>query len=117
MSTPTPVPPSPAPVAVPVALPKLDALTLFSGLSVGTRWDMVRLLADGRRASVSEVAAAVKCDRDLAAKHLRWMRAAGIVEGSDGSDRRKTVYWISALRRPAPGLLDFGFARVDLKKI
>jgi hypothetical protein len=35
-------------------------------------------------------------------------RAAGVVEGKPGTDRRQSGYYIPAAHHPTPGVLDFG---------
>jgi predicted transcriptional regulator len=78
---------------------------------------MVRLLADGRALSVSEIAAALGLDRDVTAKQLKVLCKAGVVASRDGEDRRQTVYTIPAARRPTPNVLDFGFCVLHLDKL
>ena len=110
MSDPTPNPPAP-PTATPA---KLDPVAFFSALGSVARWQMVRWLADGRAASVSEIAAAINLDRDITAKQLRLLRDAGVLESRDGTDRRQTHYQIPAACRATPGALDYGLCVLRL---
>ena len=82
-----------------------------------TRWPIVQLLADGRELTISGVAAVVGSTPENISKQLAVLRAAGVVEGRPGADRRQSVFYIPAARRPATGVLDFGFCVIDLKKI
>ena len=102
---PAPTPPTPV---------KLDPVTFFFALGSVARWQMVRWLADGRAASVSEIAAAIGLDRDVTAKQLRVLRDAGVLESRDGTDRRQTLYQIPATCRATPGVLDYGLCVLRL---
>jgi DNA-binding transcriptional ArsR family regulator len=98
-------------------LPRLEPLTVLSALGGVTRWPIVQLLADGRELTISGVAAAVGSTPENISKQLTVLRVAGVIEGKPGTDRRQSVFYIPAARRPAPGVLDFGFCVIDLKKI
>lgn len=72
------------------------------------------MLADGRAMSASEVAAVVKRDFDGVSKHLRVMRAAGVLASKRGEDRRLELYYIpESIRRP-DGVADLGFCAIRL---
>jgi DNA-binding transcriptional ArsR family regulator len=98
-------------------LPKLDPLTVLSALGGVTRWSIVQLLADGRELTISGVAAVVGGTAENISKQLAVLRNAGVVEWKTGEDRRQSVFYIPAARRPAPGVLDYGFCRIDLKLV
>jgi len=97
-------------------LPKLDPVAALFALGSDVRWRMIKLLADGRVMSTSEVATAFERDLDGIGKQLRVLAAAGVVDGHAGEDRRQSVYSIPATRRPAPGIIDYGFCVIDLNK-
>jgi hypothetical protein len=100
----------------PVGLPKLDPVAVHFALGSDVRWPIVKLLADGRALNTSEVAAAFGRDLDGIGKQLHVLAAAGVVALQRGKDQRQAVYSIPAARRPAPGVLDYGFCVIDLNK-
>ena len=108
------LPASPPPQ--PAELPKLDPVVAMFALGSDVRWPIIKMLADGRAMNTREVAAAFGRDLDGIGKQLKVLAAAGVVDGYAGKDRRQAVYSIPAARRPAPGVLDYGFCVIDLKK-
>src|ERR1035437_9986518 len=96
---------------------KSDPVAMLFALASHARWPIVRFLADGRAASVSEIAAVIGLNRDVTAKQLRVLRNAGVLESRAGDDRRQTLYQIPSARRPAPGVLDYGFCVLHLDKL
>ena len=107
-------PESPAATAV-VTLPKLDPVRVMAALGSPFRWPIIQLLADGREMSITEGAATAGCTVVNFSKHLGVMLAAGIVECRRGEDRRQTIFYIPAVRRPAPGVIDYGFCKLDVR--
>ena len=71
------------------------------------RWPALKLLADGRALTATQMAAALGRDPDATGKNLRQMRAAGLIESPPGDDRRQTLYQIPAARRPRRDRLRF----------
>jgi predicted transcriptional regulator len=67
------------------------------------------MLAGGQALSASQVASALKRDFDGVSKHLRLLRAAGVVASRPGEDQRFELYYIPAAYRPQPGVVDYGF--------
>jgi predicted transcriptional regulator len=101
--------------AVPVAGAKgLDPAKAFAALGNPLRWSIYQMLADGRAMSASEVAAVVKRDFDGVSKHLRVMRAAGVLASKRGEDRRLELYYIPETIRRADGVADLGFCAIRL---
>ena len=101
--------------AVPVAGAKgLDPAKAFAALGNPLRWSIYQMLADGRAMSASEVAAVVKRDFDGVSKHLRVMRAAGVLASKRGEDRRLELYYIPETIRRADGVADMGFCVIRL---
>lgn len=114
MSDSTPNPAATTPSApVPPASPP-DPVAFFFALGSVARWHIVRWLADGRAASVSDIAAAINLERDLTAKQLRVLRDAGVLESRDGTDRRQTLYQIPATCRTQPGEINYGLCLLRL---
>jgi predicted transcriptional regulator len=108
---------SKSPVTTPSAVkPKLDPVSVLFALGSDVRWPIVNMLADGKVLSIGQVASALGRDIDGIGKQLKVLADAGVAEASAGKDRRQTVYSIPAVFRPAPGVLDFGFCVVDLRK-
>ena len=75
------------------------------------------MLADGRAMSASEAAAVVKRDFDGVSKHLRLMRAAGVLASKRGEDRRLELYFIPETIRRADGVVDLGFCVIRLQVV
>ena len=104
------------PAAVPV-LPRLDPVAVFFALGSGVRLPIIRMLANGEALSVGAIAGALGRDIDGVGKQLFVLRNAGVVSAAYGEDRRQTIYQIPANLRPAPGVLDVGFARIDVRQL
>ena len=102
--------------AVPV-VSKLDPVSVFSALGSEVRLAIVKMLAEGRRLSIGEIAAALGRDVDGVGKQMLVLYRAGLVEAMAGEDRRQTVYQMGAAFRATPGVLDFWVARVDLSRL
>jgi len=87
----------------------IDPAEAFAALGNPLRWSIYQMLADGRALSASQVAAVVKRDFDGVSKHLRVMRAAGVLASKRGEDRRLELYHIPETIRRADGVADLGF--------
>jgi hypothetical protein len=46
---------------------------------------------------------------------MKWV--LDITLGRLREDRRQTLIYIPAARRPAPGVIDYGFCKIDLNKV
>ena len=106
-------PPAPAPPAP----PKLKPVDVFFALGSDVRWAILRMLADGRKMSTGEVAAALGRKLDGMGRQLKVMSDAGVLDFLRGEDRRQAVFQIPAAYRTTPGVLDFGCCVIDLKKL
>jgi predicted transcriptional regulator len=102
--------PNPAP-----SLPKLNPVDVMFALGSPVRWPIIKLLADGREMSISDGAAMTRCTPVNFSKHLGVMLRAGVVAGRTGTDRRQTVFSIPAARRQVPGVIDYGFCKIEVK--
>ena len=101
----------------PVAsLPKLDPVAAMFALGSEFRWPIIQLLADGREMNISQGAAVSGCTAVNFSKHLGVMVQAGVVECKQGADRRHTIFYIPAARRQVPGVIDYGFCKVDVRQ-
>jgi len=98
-------------------LPQLDPVAVFAALGSKVRWPVIQTLADGRQMTTNEVARMLRRDPDGVGQHLRVLDAAGVAKAYIGEDRRVVIYQIPAVFRPSPGVLDFGFCRVDLNQL
>ena len=99
--------------SLPVQLvPNRKAVLL--ALANDDRWAIMRLLADGRFMSVSQVAAALNRKFDGVSKTLLVLCDAGVITPYRGQDARNILYQIPAVFRSTPGVLDFGFCRFAL---
>jgi len=106
------------PSATPVAtLPKLNPVAAFFALGSAVRWPIIKLLAEGREMTITEAAAVAGCTRENMGKQMLVLLNADVVEMRPGEDRRESIYYIPAARRPTPGVLDYGFCRLDLKLV
>lgn len=76
---------------------------------------MIKMLADGRALSATDVARVLKRDFDGVSKHLRLLRRAGVVQSRRGTDRRLELFFIPEANRPEPGILVWGFVRLDIR--
>ena len=114
MSDPTSNPTAGQTATPPAVPPKLDPVAVLFALGSEVRWPLVKMLADGRKLSISEAAAALGRDLDGVGRQLKVLRAAGVVEAFAGTDRRQTIYQVPAVFRPAPGVMDFGFCVLRL---
>jgi len=104
---------SPAPTPFP-GLPPLDPVAVMFALGSAFRWPVIQLLADGREMSISEGAAWAGCTVMNFSKHLGVMLDAGIVDCRRGVDRRQTMFFIPAVRRQTPGVIDYGFCKLTV---
>ena len=98
-------------------LPKLKIADVMFALGSEVRWPIVQLLADGRARNISEIRAVAGSTAENISKQLRVLSSAGILENRPGEDRRQSVFSIPAAYRATPGVLDFGFCVIDLKKV
>ena len=64
--------------------------------------------------SATDAARILKRDFDGVSKHLRVLRAAGVVHSRAGDDQRVVVFEIPEANRPEPGVLVYGFIRLSL---
>ena len=108
--------PANQPATPTTAIARLDPVTALFALGSKVRWPIVNMLADGRIMSIGEVAAALGRDIDGVGRQLKVLAASGVVNGGAGKDRRQTVYYIPAERRPSPGVLDYGFCVLHLDR-
>jgi hypothetical protein len=114
MSDASPKPPQ-SPVQNPVpCLPALDPVAVMFALGSEFRWPIIQLLADGREMSISEGAALAGCTVVNFSKHLGVLLQAGVVDWRRGADRRQTIFYIPAARRPTPGVIDYGFCKLTV---
>ena len=104
------------PPANPVAsLPQLDPVAAMFALGSAFRWPIIQLLADGREMSITEGANVAGCTVVNFSKHLGVMLKGGVVECKQGEDRRQTIFYIPAARRQVPGVIDYGFCKIEVK--
>lgn len=106
-----------APAAPIASLPKLEPIAALFALGSPVRWPIIKLLADGRTLSITDAAEVIGCTRENMGKQFGVLINAGVVDVRDGEDRRHTLIHIPAARRPAPGVIDYGFCRIDLKEV
>ncbi len=71
---------------------------------------------EGRELNITQGAAAAGCTAVNFSKHLSVMVKAGVVDCKQGEDRRQTIFYIPAARRQVPGVIDYGFCRIDFSK-
>ncbi|MCP5550344.1 MAG: winged helix-turn-helix transcriptional regulator [Akkermansiaceae bacterium] len=105
--------PSPSPSPSP---PESHPNRLLAALGNSLRWQIFRLLADGRALSATAVAKHFGRDFDGVSKHLRLMRRTGVLASRRGRDRRQELFHIPAARRATPGVIDYGFCAIRLEE-
>jgi hypothetical protein len=79
------------------------------------RWPIIQLLADGREMSITEGAKHGRVHRREFQQAPRrdaqgWHRGMQAVAA-----RRRTIFYIPAARRLVPGVIDYGFCKIDLR--
>jgi predicted transcriptional regulator len=97
-------------------LPKLDPVDAMFALGSEFRWPIIQMLADGREMSITEGANVAGCTVVNFSKHLGVLLKGGVVECRQGADRRQTIFYIPAARRQVPGVIDYGFCKIDLRQ-
>ena len=87
------------------ARPLPDHGRLLTALSHPARWQMLRALSAGEVMSVSQLAGVAGCSVDMSSKHLKTLKAAGMVV-----QKPNRCYAIPPAHQPVPGepLLDYG---------
>lgn len=93
--------------------PALDPVTFLAALGDPVRWRAVSMMAGGQEVTVKEVAAAAGRKYGVTHKHLSLLWAAGAVSCRAGAGGREGLYYIPAERRPEPGVVDYGFCRLQ----
>ena len=86
------------------ARPLPDHELLLTAISHSGRWRMLRALCAGEAMSVTELAEVIGCSVDMSSKHLKVLKAAGMV-----LQKRNRLY--ASTRAPARArepLLDYG---------
>jgi hypothetical protein len=97
-----------------LASARLVPATVFAALSHPVRWRLIVMMADGRKLSASQAAAAVGRPLDGVIKHLHTLRDSGLVQSKyKEDDRRSQLFYIPEVWRTEPEVLDFGFCILD----
>jgi predicted transcriptional regulator len=110
----TPPVEAPAPTAALAKAKSMDPAKAFAALGNPMRWHIFQMLVGGKAMSASQVAAVLKRDFDGVSKHLRLMRAAGVLASKRGEDRRLELYHIPPELLRADGVVDLGFCAIRL---
>ena len=101
---------------VPPATSRLDEPTVMAALGHTVRWEAVKLMVQDGSVTAAHLAGLLGRDYDGVSKHLRILRAARVAfSRRDTEDARKEAYYIPDAFRPEPGIVDFGFARLDFR--
>jgi hypothetical protein len=99
-----------------MSLAEADAAAkFFAALGNPLRWMMVKLILQRGPQTATDLAALLKRDFDGISKHLRVLRAGGVVQAMSGQDRRLIYFYIPKANQPEPGVLDYGKLRLDLR--
>ena len=113
---PTPPPAPASPTAVPLTMARGEAAAkFFAALGNPLRWMMVKLIMQRGPQTATDLAAVLKRNFDGVSKHLRVLRAGGVVQTMSGKDRRQIYFYIPKANQPEPGVLDYGKVRLDLR--
>ncbi len=85
--------------------PLPDHGLLLTALGHPARWRMLRALSAGEVMSVTELAGVAGCSVDMSSKHLKVLKAAGLVV-----QKPNRCFAIPPAHQPVPGepLLDYG---------
>ncbi len=91
--------------------PLPDHARMASALSNPSRWKMLRALCAGEAMSVTELSEVVGCSVDMSSKHLKMLKAGGLV-----IQKRTRLYALAPFCQPVPGepLLDYGYCVLRL---
>jgi DNA-binding transcriptional ArsR family regulator len=90
---------------------------VFAALGNPVRWQIVLRLAGGQALAATSVAQEFGRDFDGISKHLRLLRAAGILASRRGDDRRVELYFIPEVFLKNPGQLDLGSCVISLQAL
>ena len=103
-------PPVPAlPVApTPPPRPSLNPAAVHNALGNEMRYEMVRLLSDGRCMSVTMLTEHFKADYENVSKHCRVLLQAGVIGLRAGGDLRCRWYEIPPACRTSATVIDYG---------
>jgi predicted transcriptional regulator len=95
--------------------PTMNPVVVFAALGNRLRWQLMRLMADGRMISATQAASELNRDVDGVIKHFRVLRDAGLVTWTTSQkDARFLMYYIPDRFRPRPGVLDYGVCVVNI---
>lgn len=94
--------------------PLPDHELMLTALSHSARWRMLRALSTGEVMSVTELAGVVGCSVDMSSKHLKTLKAAGLVV-----QKPSRCFAIPTAHQPVPGepLLDYGHCVLRLDAV
>jgi len=106
---------NPPPVAT--ANVPLEPTVVMFALSYPVRWNIVKLLADGRPRTSAETAAVVGGLPDSVSKQLWVLQRAGVLVATRGQDQRLTFFSIPAAYRQNIGVLDLGFCQLKFPNV
>jgi hypothetical protein len=106
------LPDSPTP-----GLPSLDPVQVLSALGNALRWQMFQMMLEGQEVTLAEVIALQKRGYNAVHKDMDVLCNAGVVTWRFGEDRRVGLFFIPAVFRPQPGLVDFGFTRFGTARV
>src|ERR1017187_5579377 len=79
------------------ARPLPDHELLLTAISHSGRWRMLRALCAGEAMSVTELAEVIGCSVDMSSKHLKVLKAAGMV-----LQKRNRLYALQPAHQPVP---------------
>lgn len=91
------------------AKPDIDPEKALAALGNKLRWQIFQMMADGTPMHAAQVARHFDRDFDGISKHLRLMRAAGLLHSRRATDRRVEQYFIPPSFRIQAGQVDLGF--------
>jgi hypothetical protein len=106
-------PPPAAPVPLPDH-PALDPVTVLFALGSDIRWPAMKLLAQGKPLRAFELAQVLRRNTDTVNRQLKVLCEAGLIQMTDGQDRRYTYFTIVPALMNPPGQLNLGFATIRL---
>jgi DNA-binding transcriptional ArsR family regulator len=102
-----------SPVMSDASAAKSSRSKLDAAFSNPMRWQMMRIMADGKTLTANEASRVLRRDIDTVMKHLRLLRSKGLIETVPGQqDKRYLFYYIPARWLPQPGVLDYGFCTI-----
>lgn len=106
---------TPSTVSPAVASEKqFDPVAFFAALGDPVRWRALTMAVGGQDITVNQVASAMGRKYGMTHRHMTQLWTTGVLAYRVGTGGREGLYYVPAEKRPAPGVVDYGFCRLRL---